>query len=58
MRKIIYLTVAVGTLLAGSMFIPKGPLALEQVYATVPEPSSLMLLGAGFVAFARYLRKR
>ena len=58
MRKIIYLTVAAVTFLIGSMFISKGPFALEQVYATFPEPSSLMLLGAGFVAFAQYLRRR
>ena len=56
MRKItLWLVAAVAV---GSMLIPVGPLGLDQAYARVPEPSSLLLFATGFASLARYLGKR
>ena len=54
---LIIIAIALGFL----MFLPVGPLGPQQAnasYTTVPEPSSLILLGVGFAGLARYLRKR
>ena len=58
MRKTLLLMVA--AFAVGALFIPTGPAVHEALAgpATVPEPSSLLLLGTGFAALLSYLRKR
>lgn len=59
MRKVVFLMIGAVTVI--SMFVPVGPIGPQQVnasFAPVPEPSSLILLGAGFAGLARYLQKR
>jgi hypothetical protein len=59
MRKVIILMFSV--IAVGSIFVPVGPIAPQQAYAfiaPVPEPSSLILIGAGIAVLARYLHNR
>ena len=58
MGKKIFLAFAAITVAA--MFIPVGSIAPQQAQASpaVPEPSSLILLGTGFLALLRYLRTK
>lgn len=60
MRAAVILTI-VAIAMGFFMFLPVGPIGPQQASAsfiTVPEPSSIILLGLGVAGLARYLRKR